>query len=113
MAKPKDLNKLKDHWYKILKQDGFNDIEDKRQNLKQYDRRTQSFDDRQDIMDFFLRIDHYLAVTEVSPLERKILELYTRGVYVKDIALQINRSRQTVHRIIAIYKNIVRHFPHD
>lgn len=105
--KSQTISLLTKEWYARLRASGFLDIEDKYQRLKQYDRRTQSFDDRDLILNFFLQLDMYLNDTEINSLHRKILELYSEGKKVTDISKIIKRSRARVNQIIRLHKNLI------
>lgn len=110
---PKDLVKF---WYNQLKSNGFKDIEDEKQRLKQKDNRTQAFKEQEAIRIFFQDLDFYLSSqTDLIPMHREILELYSDGVFVTNIAKKVNRSRTRVKQIIAIHKGIIKggHFPRN
>ena len=100
-------------WYQAAeKKEVFHDIEDSSGNLEQYDRRTMAFENKDRILDFFLTLDSYLTNTaDVPPKERKILELYSQGVWVKGkngIAKQCRVHFNTVYYCIRKYKKLLR-----
>lgn len=94
-----------------LSQSGFKDHEDNKERLKQYDRRTIAFDNRERIKEFFLDLDAYLTNTPDLPLEHVyILELFSRGMRVKGpggIVEQTGKPSSSIRKIIAHYKKIV------
>ncbi len=102
------LKLLQLEWYTRLRNAGFRDIEDQRGNLKNYDRRTIAFDNRDEIAQFFRRLDHFLTQSTELPTEHfKILTLYARGVFIKTIAKECGRHRCTVMDIIKRYKKMI------
>lgn len=103
-----DLEELKKVWYAKLKEVGFVDIEDDRQNLKAHNTRTIAFENRDIILDFFLRLDAYLLETKDIPdIHRLILELYSKGEKIKRIAFTVRMTRQSIHKIINRYKGVI------
>lgn len=102
---PKTLQKI---WYDKLKDDGFKDIEDSKHRLKYKDSRTQSFKDQDVIKNFFLDLDYYLSTQEIKPLHRKILELYTEGIFITEISKRVDRCVRQVKYIIAHHKEIIK-----
>lgn len=98
------LLKLKQMWYQRLKDEGFQDIECNDGSLKTYDRRTIAFDNRNAIMEFFLELDHYLAVTKLNDLDSQILNLYSQGMFITDIAYALGYSRQWITKIVKKHK---------
>ncbi len=105
------FKKINKEWRKRLKNDGFQDIEDASENLEQYDRRTIAFENRDRILEFFLKLDHYLTNTKGIPKKhRQILELYSAGTYIKGpngIIEQTGLSDKQVRNIIKKYKTII------
>jgi hypothetical protein len=98
------LRKLKQQWYQRLKDEGFIDIEMPDGSLKTYDRRTVAFDFRQQIMEFFLDLDQYIAQTQLKLFDKQVLILYSGGMHVKEIAYCLGVTRQWISRIIRIHK---------
>jgi hypothetical protein len=104
----KDFLQLRDEWYEKLSQEGFNDIEDKKGNLKQYDRRTIAFENRDIIETFYRRLDHYLTDhPEIPEAESQILQLYTEGTYLTQIKMELNVNIQSIKKVIKKYRNII------
>lgn len=102
-----NFKSLKDQWYKILKDHGFKDIEDKHGNVKDYNRRTQRFDDREQVLTFFRKLDQMLANEWVPSKDRSILSLYTQGLPLKDIVQRSGYGLTTVKSCIKKYKSIL------
>jgi hypothetical protein len=102
---------FKQSWYRKVEKSGFDDIEDAKGELRQHNRRTIAFDNRDAIRDFFLKLDTFLVKTsDIPPLHRKILNLYTQGIAVdgpQGIAKQCRRHERVVRGIIAKYKAII------
>lgn len=99
---------LRDEWYRRLEFSGFRDIEDSKENLKNYDRRTIAFDNRDMINKFYVRLDHFITEhPELPLLHKRILMLYSEGTYIKAIASQVDRCRWTVINVIKQYKRLV------
>lgn len=104
----KSLKELKRQWDQILNESGFEDIEDSKGNLKSKDRRTISFDSRNIILEFHLSLSEFLETTDkLPPLHRKILELYSCGIYIKVIAQKVECSDRWVRKIIKDYQLII------
>jgi DNA-binding CsgD family transcriptional regulator len=96
---------LQDEWYAKLEESGFRDIEDARGNLKQYDRRTIAFDNRDGILSFFRQLDHFLtAHPDVPDQERQILELYSEGKYRTQICQILRLDDWSVLKVIRKYR---------
>jgi hypothetical protein len=106
------FQELQDKWYDKLKTNGFKDIETKGERLIEPDRRTIAFENRDEIAEFFRRLDHYLSNNSLPKRERRILELYSQGIKVKSIHTvaitnKVNLSDRTVRRIITKHKRII------
>lgn len=109
---------LKNKWATKLESNGFDDQEDSHGNLKQPDERTAAFEDRDKIQHFFRKLDIYLNdidnPAKIPAKDRKILELYSQGVYVKGengIAERANLHFNTVYSVIGKYQKIVLALP--
>jgi hypothetical protein len=101
-------DRLKAQWKRKLAKSGFQDIESPSGELHQPNIRTVAWVNRDAIREFFLKLDQYLAKHDgIPPLHRKVLELYSAGVYIVDIVESVHRSRTTVKNIIRRYKRIV------
>lgn len=104
----KDLKNLKHQWYKALKDNGFLDIEDSKERLKTEERRSVSFQNREIILEFFLKLGEYLMYTPMTTDERRVLELYVEGkLSKKDIARRLTFSYTKTRNIIRKHKGIV------
>lgn len=104
----KEFMELKAEWDKKLKESGFHDIEDLHGRLKSHDIRTKAFIDRNAILEFFLALDTYLEQTKDLPsVERRILELYSCGIHIKQIAIKLDLGRTKIKDTIRKYRLIV------
>ena len=101
------LKKLKRVWYQHLKDSGFEDIETPNGMIKTYDRRTIAFENREVILAFHLDLETYLNETKLNDLERKVLELFSEGKYLCEIADECSITRQWVSKIINKHKTIL------
>jgi hypothetical protein len=108
--KKKEFKDLQKEWYDKLKPD-FKDIEDSKGNLKQHDRRTIAFDNRDKLQDFFNKLDTYLTQNDDIPdKDREILELYTQGIHIKGpqgIIELTGWSDATIRKLIRRYKSML------
>lgn len=99
------FKQLQKDWEKKLTQSGFIDIEDSKGNLKNYDRRTAAFDDREATLEFFLKLDRYLqSEAKLTEIDRMALSLYSKGMAPKDVAKNVHRSPWQIHHIIKKHK---------
>lgn len=103
----KKLKEIKSEWYLKLKQTGFVDIEDEYGRIKNHDRRTIAFENRDKILDFFLTLDNFLITQTLPDLHREILQAYTEGTYIKQICKRVKRSDAYVRNVIRHYKKII------
>jgi hypothetical protein len=105
--------KFQASWYEEAeKGSDYSDIEDPKENLEQYDRRTIAFDNRDRIQEFFLRLDAYLTNTpDIKPKHRKVLELYSKGLKVKGKGGISKRTRtpwRTIFSWLRRYKDMLK-----
>lgn len=99
------FKKLQQKWYLKLEKHGFNDIETTSERLRDYDRRTINFDNRDLILDFFLRLDTFLTHTQDIPkIHRQILQFYSDGYYITEIITKVHMSRTYIKNTIKQYK---------
>ena len=104
--KSKEFQKLNRKWRKKLKSKGFDDIEAANKPVKQ-DVRT--FKNIEETQSFFIMLDHFLyCYPDMPKEERKVMELYSKGVYIKNISTAVNASYSKVQKIIYRYEQIVR-----
>jgi hypothetical protein len=104
----KDLMDLKSIWDKKLRDSGFKDIEDSKGRLKYHDTRTKAFNDRDALLHFFLSLDSYLShQPKLPPQHRLVLELYSSGMHLNDIAPQVNCGLTKIKEIIKYYTTII------
>lgn len=100
--------RLKEEWYGKLAASGFKDIENKRGKLKDHDRRTIAFDNRELIAQFFTDLIHYIHEhDEIPELERQILILYSEGVHLKRIKVITRTYYKKVYLVIKKYREII------
>lgn len=96
-----DFKRLEAQWKKKLEKSGFEDIEDAHGRLKENDRRTQAWDNKERIHTFFRMLDAFLLEhPELPKKQRAILELYAQGIYIKEISKRVGCCRSVVHRTI-------------
>lgn len=104
----KRFKKEDSEWRQILKDSGFEDLEDRRGNIKQPDIRTIAWIHRDEIRDFFLKLDQFMNCYPEMPIfERRVMELYSQGEYVKDIVRVVKSSDRNVRNVIKRYRNLV------
>jgi len=108
LRKSPEFLALKAKWYQKLADSGFVDIEDDKENLKIYDRRTIAFTNRERISRFFIELEHYVEEhPEIPERERITLILYGQGIYMKKIAEYVSRHYVYVWNVIKKYKKII------
>lgn len=104
----KDFLILNQMWREKLAENGFIDQEDSDGNLKNYDRRTQSFDERENISQLVTELGHFLSIGEDIPeLHRRILELYVEGTHQTQIVKIVHKSKTTVYLVLRYYKEMI------
>jgi hypothetical protein len=104
MQKLQKLAELRREWYKRLKLEGFEDIEDSKYRLKNPDNRTIGFQNRGLIMDHIDGVLEWLcSEPDIPKRDKVILSLYCEGSYIKQIAKSVNLSRWTVRKVIRKY----------
>lgn len=107
----KKFKKQLKEWNQILKDSGFEDIEDK--NFKQFNelsnhRRTQSFKNKENIQEYFRSLGYYLnSDIDLSKRDRFILEMYSLGTQMIEIARMLDVSYRTVTAVVYKHKQIV------
>lgn len=102
--KPKDYLELQREWNLKLKESGFVDIEDAKNRLKTPDSRTQNFQDREALLNFFLELDCYLQHNDLPEKHRRILELYSQGLRLNQISIAQSISLTVIKDVISKYK---------
>lgn len=95
-------------WAKKLEESGFEDIEYRDGSLKSQSRTTALWQDQEMILEFFRNLDDFLAKNKIPIMHRKILEMYSRGCYLKDIGPKVGVSQSTAQRVIRKYSAIVK-----
>lgn len=113
-----EFRELQEKWRRKLKQSGFDDLENG-DFFRAHDIRTAAWANQNDIRDFFIALDHLMThYPEMPPFERKVMELYSRGIYVKTIVQKTRKSDKTVRNVIKRYRDLLRaigrlHLPTD
>lgn len=106
--KCRHCNDLQKKCYQKLKDSDWDDIEDLKGRIKPHDRRTSIFDDREEIREFFLTVDSFLNHAAQLPEEhRLVLELYSQGLHIRQIAFKLECGRTKIHGIIKYYKQVL------
>jgi len=101
---------LQRKWKQRLADSGFEDIEDSKGNLKQPNQRTAGFETRDCTLEFYQLLAHYLQTAELTRLERRILELHSKGIPANPkIALEVFRSESYVRDVIHRHRKIILH----
>lgn len=101
----KEFRALEREWRDRLAESGFDDLEDHRGRLRQYDRRTQAFTNRDRVLEFYRKLDHYLAGNPpISEIHRKILQLYSEGKSGPEIVKAVGRCRRQVQAVFSSIK---------
>ncbi len=110
----KEFKELQKAWYDRLKKDGFEDIEDSFGLLRNQNQRTISWENRDEIRDFYLKVGRYLFKTKGIPrIHRNILKKWAEGEYQVDIAKKSKASLRTVKYVVEKYKKIIINWSED
>ena len=105
----KILRREQAEWRKKLIDSGFSDHEDDHGNLSQPDLRTNSFECRDKVLDFFLSLDHLLThYKEMPSFERKVLTLYASGEFITDIYRKLKCSEKSARMVVKRYKGLIK-----
>lgn len=104
----KEFKLLQSKWYAKLAEEGFDDIEDKNEMLKQPNRRTIAWKNRDVIRDFYDSVNDFLRNNKkLSKKHRNVLELWAKGIYLVKIAEQFSIPLITVKSIVRKYKRLI------
>lgn len=107
----KEFKQLQSQWYSKLAETGFEDQEDKHGNLPYLDTKSKIYKTWETTREFYLRLDSYLThAKDLSPKDRIILEMYSAGVHLIDIANELKISRDGVHLIVKKYNKIIQNY---
>lgn len=98
---------LAKEWREKLANSGFVDHEDEKGRLKSHNTRTQIYETRDVTAEFYELLDFYLINTELTRLERKILELYAEGKDMRAIAWDVYRSYSYVTNCIYKHRDVI------
>ena len=116
------LRDLQDKWYQVLKQEGFNDIEDyqradrpllewhafkyisprsqqRQQSYLEYEEKIEAFIRSESFDDVFLFITNHWNSSKTDEA-KQIWDLYLQGWTERRIANHINRSKTCVHQVL-------------
>lgn len=101
-------------WDTILARSGFKDIEDRTGRLKQNEfshprHNSMKLFSIESNREYFQLLDQYLSETELSRLERRILELHSQGEKLEPISLSVYRSLAYVKNCIYKHRKIILH----
>ncbi len=100
-----EFRQLQTEWKAKLAQEGFKDAEYPSGKLRDHDRRTIAFENRERIADFFRQLDDFITHSQVlSDHERTILSFYSDGKRVREICKLVDRSYTHVRNIIRKYR---------
>lgn len=107
-----DYKHLKAEWYRKLSASGFEDIEDSKGRLKQWDRRTLAYETMEATMTHYADVEEFLNThPELPERDRSILELYTEGKQLKDISRMLKWSYTVVKDTIRKYRELIKSRP--
>lgn len=98
---------LAKEWREKLADSGFSDIEDDKGRLKSHNTRTSIYETRDATAAFYGLVDAYLTTAQLTRLERRILELYSNGEHIKNIAFDVYRSDAYVKNCIYKHRDII------
>lgn len=117
----KEFKKLHSEWMDRLAKDGFEDHENRKEELKQHDRRTISWQNQLRIKNFYDEISEYLSRHELDivleggmtlkaitaldcPVYLKVLLGISEGFYLSEISIAVGRDYSTVREVIYEFK---------
>lgn len=101
---------LQREWDERLAAEGFKDIEDRKGRLKGPNKRTKAWASADATAEFYALLDVYLQErTELSRLERRILELYAQGTRLEAIAWEVFRSLAYVKSKVYLHRDRILH----
>lgn len=104
----KDFKSLKAVWYRKLRKSGFKDAENGHGELETPTVRSIAWQNQDRIRDYFLCLDEYLGNHQNIPSkDRKVLELYTQGEYLVNIAKKLKVSESWVQKTVRKYKDVI------
>lgn len=103
------FRKLNRKWREKLKNNGFEDHENRSGNLRQHDRRTVAWEHRERISTFYSLMQDVLREEKLNRRDKKILGLYVEGITIggpRGIAAQVDLPARWVKEIVSKYKKI-------
>lgn len=101
------MDELTKKWYKKLANSGFVDIEDEHGNLTRYDNRTNKWEMRDQMLQFHLTLNALLSNNRLPRRDRMILQRYSNGQRIGEIAKATQIERHTISRVIKSYAAII------
>ena len=109
-----EFKALSQEWQQKLRAEGFSDIENTTPKAYMHQsgqprRELVSTQNARRLRDFFAKLDGYLSdsTTKLPPVDRLMLELWSQGRHIVDIAQECQCNERTVRRRLARYKKIV------
>lgn len=107
-----EFKELNEEWRARLEESGFKDLESPKSHLKQHNRRTIAFDNRDALQNFYTKFEHYLThqAQTIPGKYMQVLSLYVNGVKVKGeggIAEQTGFTPRSCFLIIKKYKVVI------
>jgi len=102
-----DFKALQTYWYQVLEASGFQDIELPSGALRETDHRTvaRALADQKQREEYRNRASDFLHTFNFqSETEQTIWELHVDGVSVREIAIEIDRSKSSVQRTITFLR---------
>ncbi len=104
----KEFKKLQISWYKKLKEEGFENLEDVNENLYYPNLRTIAWRNRDSIREFFFKLDDYLHKVKGIPRKhRNVLKKWSEGIYLVEISKELKIPLPTCKQIVGKYKKII------
>lgn len=105
----KHFRDQKKKWDNRLKTDGFKDIESSSSPICAINRVKREKLKHSNTLDFFLHLDWLLThYADMPKFERKVMELYSDGVFINKITKQVKASDKHVRNVIKRYKHLVK-----
>lgn len=124
MSKPKfkqqTFKEIQARWYAILKTSGFQDAEDSKHDLRPlitwHSLKWQKIDPERfkAKRDYFNQAERFLATYDFETDEHKIIWLlHSEGLSVREIEYEISISRNQVHKVIVMLREIMKDWGDD
>jgi hypothetical protein len=104
----KKFIKLKCEWYSKLKDNGFKDLEDTHGRLKQPEKRTIAYNNKERIFNFYMLVGEYINQEPLKPKHKLILYLWSQGRKVREIQAILGKPYSWLHLVIGKHKKIIK-----